>query len=39
MIPHEGMPHHNYPSEAGNLYVEYTVVLPAQLTDEQKERR
>lgn len=36
-IPNEGMPHHSFPSEAGTLYVEYTVVLPAVLTAEQKE--
>jgi DnaJ-class molecular chaperone len=37
-IPNEGMPHHQYPSEAGSLFVEYTVVLPPVLTAEQKER-
>ncbi|KAI9028558.1 hypothetical protein DFJ74DRAFT_494297 [Hyaloraphidium curvatum] len=36
-IPNEGMPHHQYPSEAGKLFVEYSVLLPATLTDEQRD--
>jgi len=35
-IAGQGMPKHTYPSETGSLFVEYSVVLPASLTDEQK---
>eukprot|EP01117_Protostelium_nocturnum_P020610 TRINITY_DN936_c0_g1_i1.p1 TRINITY_DN936_c0_g1~~TRINITY_DN936_c0_g1_i1.p1 ORF type:complete len:373 (-),score=139.81 TRINITY_DN936_c0_g1_i1:46-1164(-) len=36
-IAEEGMPHHNYSSQFGNLYVEFTIVMPAKLNEEQKE--
>ena len=32
----EGFPHHEVPSEKGDLYVEFTVSFPKSLTDEQK---
>jgi len=37
IIPEEGMPHHNFPSQRGNLFVEFTVLFPETLTEEQKE--
>jgi len=37
VIPGKGMPRFNFPSEKGNLYVEYSVYFPTQLTPEQKE--
>jgi len=33
----EGMPLHEFPSEQGKLYIEYVVVFPTSLTDEQKQ--
>ncbi|TPX45534.1 hypothetical protein SeLEV6574_g03813 [Synchytrium endobioticum] len=36
VIPGQGMPHHQSPSGRGNLFVEYSVVLPSQLSEEQK---
>ncbi|EGG21667.1 heat shock protein DnaJ family protein [Cavenderia fasciculata] len=33
----EGMPHHQYPSQMGNLYVHITVDFPKDLTNDQKE--
>jgi len=36
-IPEEGMPIHEYPSQTGDLFVEFTVKMPTQLTAEQKE--
>jgi DnaJ-related protein SCJ1 len=35
-IEGEGMPHHDYPSFSGNLFVEFTVQFPDSLTSEQK---
>ncbi len=32
----EGMPVHKFPSDKGDLYVEFTVVLPVSLSDSQK---
>jgi DnaJ-related protein SCJ1 len=34
----EGMPKHSFPSEQGNLFVEYIVDLPEKLTNEQRDR-
>eukprot|EP01112_Ceratiomyxa_fruticulosa_P001467 TRINITY_DN1160_c0_g1_i2.p1 TRINITY_DN1160_c0_g1~~TRINITY_DN1160_c0_g1_i2.p1 ORF type:complete len:370 (+),score=77.55 TRINITY_DN1160_c0_g1_i2:183-1292(+) len=36
-IEEEGMPVHNYPSQKGKLFVEFTVRFPTSITDEQKE--
>jgi len=36
MITGEGMPHHNFPSERGNLHVKFIVAFPTKLTDKQK---
>lgn len=35
-IDHEGMPVQNNPSEHGDLYVEYNIIFPTSLTQEQK---
>ncbi|KAG5476980.1 hypothetical protein LSCM1_05314 [Leishmania martiniquensis] len=35
-IAGEGMPRHHVPSERGDLYVTYNVVLPTELTAEQR---
>ncbi len=32
----EGMPVHNFSTERGNLYVKFTVQMPARLTKEQQ---
>lgn len=32
----EGMPHHQVPSDAGDLIVKYNFIMPKELTDEQK---
>merc|ERR1740117_2023936 len=32
----EGMPHHNYPSDKGNLHVTFKVKFPSKFTEEQK---
>ncbi|KAG5502842.1 hypothetical protein JKF63_04611 [Porcisia hertigi] len=32
----EGMPRHHVPSERGDLYITYNVVLPAALSEEQR---
>jgi DnaJ-related protein SCJ1 len=37
VINEEGMPFHNFPSQKGNLFVEFTVLFPETLTEEQKE--
>jgi DnaJ-class molecular chaperone len=36
-ISEEGMPHHNFPSQVGDLFVHFTVIMPTSLTDQQKE--
>jgi len=36
-IEGEGMPHHNYSSQSGNLYIEFIIKMPAKLTEEQKQ--
>jgi len=38
MVEEEGMPHHNYPSQTGNLYIEFSIIMPASLTNDQKEK-
>lgn len=35
-IADEGMPHHEVPSNFGDLYVKFNVVFPTSLTEEQK---
>ncbi|KAJ3077536.1 DnaJ- protein scj1 [Quaeritorhiza haematococci] len=35
-IKGEGMPTHEYPSERGNLFVEYQVIFPKQLSEDKK---
>ncbi|CAM39098.1 DNAj-like protein [Leishmania braziliensis MHOM/BR/75/M2904] len=35
-ITGEGMPRHHVPSERGDLYITYNVVLPSELTAEQR---
>jgi DnaJ-related protein SCJ1 len=37
LIPGEGMPKHNYASEKGDLFVEFTVIFPETVSQEQKE--
>jgi len=37
MIPEEGMPHHNYASQMGNLYIEFAIKMPVSLTAQQKQ--
>lgn len=36
-IEGEGMPIYDYPSTAGDLYVQFEIDMPTKLTDEQKE--
>eukprot|EP00211_Chloroparvula_japonica_P005684 CAMPEP_0119132988 /NCGR_PEP_ID=MMETSP1310-20130426/12715_1 /TAXON_ID=464262 /ORGANISM="Genus nov. species nov., Strain RCC2339" /LENGTH=374 /DNA_ID=CAMNT_0007123657 /DNA_START=38 /DNA_END=1162 /DNA_ORIENTATION=- len=36
-IPKEGMPHHEYPSLFGDLYVEYSISFPEAVSDQQKQ--
>eukprot|EP00038_Savillea_parva_P017334 m.19896 g.19896 ORF g.19896 m.19896 type:complete len:379 (+) comp3733_c0_seq1:58-1194(+) len=35
-VAEEGMPQHNFPSVKGDLYVEFTVIIPTKLSAEQK---
>jgi len=37
MIEGEGMPHHNYASQTGNLYIEFSIKMPTSVTEEQKQ--
>jgi len=37
LVPNEGMPKHNYPSETGNLFVEFSVVFPVQISEQHKQ--
>jgi len=37
IIEEEGMPHHNYPSQSGNLFVEFSIKMPSTLTETQKQ--
>lgn len=36
VIKGEGMPHHNFPTDFGDLHIEFKIKFPAQLTDQQK---
>jgi len=36
VIMEEGMPLHNYPSQSGNLFIEFTIKMPTSLTEDQK---
>jgi DnaJ-related protein SCJ1 len=36
VIQEEGMPFHNYPSQSGNLFIEFSIKMPTSLTEEQK---
>ncbi|KAH6564230.1 hypothetical protein BASA82_001181 [Batrachochytrium salamandrivorans] len=36
-IKGQGMPKHEFPSERGDLFIDYQVILPAKITAEQKE--
>lgn len=36
-IPEEGMPVHEYPTETGDLYVKFEIIMPKSVTEEQKE--
>jgi DnaJ-class molecular chaperone len=35
-VAKEGMPHHEFGSEKGDLYVTFSVIIPTKLTDDQK---
>jgi len=35
LIKGEGMPHHNYPSDRGNLYITFSIDFPAKITQSQ----
>lgn len=35
-VPGEGMPHHNFPSDKGKLFVKFKVAFPQKLTAAQK---
>lgn len=35
----EGFPKHQFPSERGDLFIEYSVAFPANLTEEQRGRK
>jgi DnaJ-related protein SCJ1 len=37
MVKDEGMPHHEYPSFKGNLYIEFSIKFPESLTSAQKQ--
>lgn len=37
IIPEEGMPNHSYPSESGDLYVEFNIIMPESITESQKQ--
>jgi len=36
IIEEEGMPHHEFPSQTGNLYIEFVIKMPSSLTEAQK---
>lgn len=31
------MPHYNYPSQMGDLFITFSIQMPTSLTDKQKE--
>jgi len=35
-IAGEGMPHFNYPSDKGDLYIEFSIIMPESVTEHQK---
>ena len=35
-IANEGMPHHGFPSQKGNMHVKVRVTFPSRLSDSQK---
>lgn len=35
-VANEGMPQHNFPSQKGNLYVKFSVMIPTKLNADQK---
>lgn len=35
-ITGEGMPHFNYPSDKGDLYIEFSIIMPDVVTEQQK---
>jgi len=37
IIEDEGMPHHNFPSQIGNLVIEFSIKMPTSLTEQQKQ--
>jgi len=38
VIKEEGMPHHDYPSQTGDLIIKFIIEMPQSLTEEQKEQ-
>eukprot|EP01017_Pseudomicrothorax_dubius_P030268 TRINITY_DN3760_c0_g1_i5.p1 TRINITY_DN3760_c0_g1~~TRINITY_DN3760_c0_g1_i5.p1 ORF type:complete len:136 (+),score=29.55 TRINITY_DN3760_c0_g1_i5:100-507(+) len=36
-VPEEGMPHHNFPSQKGDLFIKQIVTLPRRLNEEDKQ--
>jgi DnaJ-related protein SCJ1 len=36
-IANEGMPHHNYSSQRGDLYIEFSINMPETVSESQKE--
>ena len=36
-IKGEGMPRHQFPSEFGDLFVKFVIIMPKKLTDEEKD--
>ena len=36
-IKGEGMPQHNFPSEFGDLFVKFSIKMPKELTDAQRQ--
>jgi len=37
VVSGEGMPHHGFPTQKGDLFITFTVQFPTTLTEEQKE--
>jgi len=37
IIRNEGMPHHNFPSQKGDMHVLHKIRFPEKLTSEQQE--
>jgi DnaJ-class molecular chaperone len=32
----EGMPHFNYPSDKGDLYIEFSIIMPESVSEQHK---